>query len=83
MYGLVLRVTAEIVLRGAVVTATLLMVASADIIGKCYLTLDVDIPREASFAVAGRASVARGNPFVRLQNKCKNRHLYLPILTQM
>ena len=51
------------------VTATLLMVASSDIIRKRDLFLGVDVAAETAFLVAGRASVPCRHSLIRLENE--------------
>ena len=51
------------------VTATLLMVASAHIIRKQDLFIGIDVAAETAFLVAGRATVTASNPFIGLENE--------------
>lgn len=51
------------------VAATLLMVASADIIRKQDLFLGVYVAAKTAFLVAGRATVTASDPFIGLENE--------------
>ena len=51
------------------VTATLFMVASADIIRKQDLFLGVYVATKTAFLVAGRTRVTASNPFIGLENE--------------
>ena len=51
------------------VTATLLMVASAHIIRKQDLFIGIDVAAETAFLVAGRATVSASDPFIGLENE--------------
>ena len=51
------------------VTATLFMVASADIIRKRDLFLGVYVATKTAFLVARRATVTASNPFIGLENE--------------
>lgn len=51
------------------VTATLFMVASADIIRKRDLSLGVDVAAETAFLVARRATVSASDPVIGLENE--------------
>ena len=51
------------------VTATLFMVASSDIIRKQDLFLGVDVAAKTAFLVAGRATVSASDPFIGLENE--------------
>lgn len=51
------------------VSATLFMVASSDIIGKRDLFLGVDVAAKTAFLVAGRATVSASDPFIGLENE--------------
>ena len=59
----------KIILRCQVVSATLFMVASANIIRKRDLFLDVDISAKTAFLVAGWASVPCRHSLIGLENK--------------
>lgn len=51
------------------VTATLFMVTSSDIIRKRDLFLGVDVAAETAFLVAGGATVPASDPFIGLENE--------------
>lgn len=51
------------------VTATLFMVASSDIIRKQDLFLGVDVAAKTAFLVAGRATVSASDPVIGLENE--------------
>ena len=51
------------------IAATLLMVASADIIWKRDLFLGVDVSTKTAFLVAGRATVAASGSLIGLENE--------------
>ena len=51
------------------VTATLFMVASADIIRKRDLFLSVYVATKTAFLVARRATVTASDPFIGLENE--------------
>lgn len=51
------------------VTATLFMVASSDIIRKRDLFLGIDVAAETAFFVAGRAGVPCRHALIRLENE--------------
>lgn len=51
------------------VTATLFMVASADIVRKRDLFIGVDVAAETAFLVTGRATVSASDPFIGLENE--------------
>lgn len=56
------------------IAATLLMVASADIIGKQDLFLGVDVAAETAFLLTVRATVAASAPFIGLEIESKIVH---------
>lgn len=51
------------------VAATLLIVASSDIIQKRDLFLGVDVAAKTAFLMAGRATVSTSTPFIGLENE--------------
>ena len=69
MQRLCLRIALEILFRGQMVAATLLMVASANIIGKRDLFLGVDVAAETALLMTGRARVTASNTLIGLENE--------------
>lgn len=51
------------------VSATLFMVASSDIIGKRDLFLGVDISAETTLLMTGRATMTASDPVIGLENE--------------
>jgi hypothetical protein len=75
----ILRIALKIFLWREVVAATLLMVASADIIRERDLLLGVDVSGEAPFLVTGWASMAAPDTTIGLENKSVFTHSSIKI----
>lgn len=74
MLRFILRIALKIFLWCEVVAATLLMVASADIIGKRDLFLSVDVSGETAFLMTGGAGVAASDTTIGLEYESMRTH---------